>query len=67
MFRSNTFGVRLVSKPSYKEPSYLQRDYSGNLFRNKKNTDSPLYADTTYKDKICYNDNLTVTKTSLKR
>ena len=30
-------------------------------------TDNPLYTDTRYSDKICYNDNLTVTKTSLKR
>ena len=30
-------------------------------------TDNPLYTDTRYDDKICYNDNLTVTKPSLKR
>ena len=30
-------------------------------------TDNPLYTDTRYNDKIRYNDNLTVTQTSLKR
>ena len=30
-------------------------------------TDNPLYTDTRYNDKICYNDNLNVTKPSLKR
>ena len=30
-------------------------------------TDNPLYTDTQYNAKIRYNDNLTVTKTSLKR
>ena len=30
-------------------------------------TDNPLYTDTRYNDKIRYNDNLTVTKPSLKR
>ena len=29
--------------------------------------DNPLYIDTRYNDKIRYNDNLTVTKPSLKR
>ena len=29
-------------------------------------TDNPLYADSQYDDKIRYNDNLTVTKPSLK-
>ena len=32
-----------------------------------KHTDNPLYADIRYNDKIRYNDNLTVTKPSLKR
>ena len=31
------------------------------------NTDNPLYTDIRYNDKIRYNDNLTVTKSSLKR
>ena len=31
------------------------------------NTDNPLYTDTRYNDKIHYDDNLTVTKPSLKR
>ena len=30
-------------------------------------TDNPLYTETRYNDKIRYNDNLTVTKLSLKR
>ena len=30
-------------------------------------TDNPLYTDTRYNDNIHYNDNLTVTKPSLKR
>ena len=30
-------------------------------------TDNPLYTDTWYKYKICYNDNSIVMKTSLKR
>ena len=30
-------------------------------------TDNPLYTDTRFNDKIRYNDNLTVTKPSLKR
>ena len=30
------------------------------------NTVNPLYTDTRYNDKICYNDNLTVTKPLLK-
>ena len=30
-------------------------------------TDNPLYTDTRYNDKIRYNNNLTVTKLSLKR
>ena len=32
-----------------------------------KYTDNPLYTDTRYDEKIRYNDNLTVTKPSLKR
>ena len=38
-----------------------------NTMHQKENTDNPLYTDTRYNDKIRYNDNLTVTKPSLKR
>ena len=33
----------------------------------QENTDNPLYTDSQYNNKIRYNDNLTVTKPSLKR
>ena len=33
----------------------------------ESNTDNSIYADTRYNDKTRYNDNLTVTKPSLKR
>ena len=32
----------------------------------KTHTDNPLYIDTPYQDKICYNDNLTVMKLHLR-
>ena len=52
------------------QPPGLQSDGASNWATKASDsvdTDNPLYNDTPYDNKICYNDNLIVTQPSLKR
>ena len=53
-------------RPHRLKRTLMDLETPGSFFLNLF-TDNPLYTDTRYKDKLRYNDNLTVTKPSLKR